>query len=266
MIFTPFAFVKGPVTGGGLDPDATAYLDEVTAQGGTFTQTQEDAVYNLFTSLKNANLYSKIKAMYPLVGGTANSHAINACNIGTYTLTFYGGWTHTSVGMSANGSTAYADTGLQVGTAVTVDNYHMSYRQTETSPTNTGWDGYYRSSEGKVAGFNLNTGGQIGLGLWFLAGSIGTLSNYTDVFTGTRTSTTNGILYNNTNAFYTDSVTRSEFSTFGNFFIGCLNENGSPNYYNNNDYNFFTLGDEITSGEITDWSTIWNDYITEMGR
>lgn len=264
MIFTPFAFVKGPVSG--LDPDAAAYLAEVTAQGGTYTSTQETGVNNLFVSLKAANLYTKIKAMYPFVGGTANSHRINACNIGTYTLTFNGGWTHTTVGISANGTTAYADTGLEVGTNVVVDNAHFCYRQTETSPANAGWDGYYRSSEGKVFGFNLITGTQCGLGLWYLAGNQGTLSNYTDVFTGTRTSTTNGVLYNNTNAFKTDLTTRSEFTTKGNYFIGALNENGTANYYNKNDYNFYTIGDEITSGEITDWSNIWNDYITDMGR
>lgn len=266
MNFTPFGFRNVAAVGGGLDPDASTYLAAVTAAGGTYTPTQETAVNNLFVNLKANSLYTKILALYPFVGGVAAAHAINACNIGTYTITFTGGWTHTASGITANGTTARADTGLQVGTPITVDNAHYSYRQSNTTPQSSGWDGYYRSAESKAFGLNLTTGGQISLGLYDLAGSRGALPNFTDVFTGTRTSTTNGVFYRNATAFFTLGTTRTEYTTKGNYFIGALNENGTANYYNNNRYNFYTLGTKILSTEISAWSTVWNTYITEMGR
>lgn len=263
MIFAPFSFRQSV---SGIDPNAQAYLNEIITQGGTYTDSQGTAVNNLFVSLKSAGLYSKMVAMYPFVGGTANSHAINACNIGTHTITFFGGWTHNSSGITANGSTSYADTSVEMKTDIVFPDAHYSFRQTQTSPTNSGWDGYYESSTSTVFGCNLITGTELGLGLYYLAGSQGALTNYTDVMTGVRESTGTGVFYTNSTAFKTDSNNRSEFSVARNYFIGALNENGTANYYNTNKYNFYTLGTKILSSEISSWSTIWNTYITEMGR
>jgi hypothetical protein len=270
MIFSPFAYKQQIISGGvPLDPDAENYLDAVISAGGSYTSTQETAVNNLFVSLKNAGLYSYLIAMYPLVGGTSSSHAINACNIGTFTLTFFGGWTHTTSGITANGSTSYATTNCVPRIDIPFPNAHFSFRQTQTSPANVGWDGYYKPANGKVFGCNLTTGGQLGLGLWFLSGSLGAISDYTTVMTGVKSANNVGVFYTNNTAFYTDTETRTDFSGpeySSGYFIGALSENGTANYYNNNIYNFYTLGYAIPSGNIGTWSTIWNTYITEMGR
>lgn len=277
MIFAPFAFKEQKVSGGvPLDPDAAAYLAAVTAAGGTYTPTEETAVNNLFVSLKSTGtvggtFYDRIFAMYPMVGGTGASNAVNGKTPGTRNLTLFGGWTHTSSGMTANASTSYADTGVSIDGDFTFPSLHYCFRQTGTSPQNSGWDGYYNPGEGKVWGMNLQTGGQISLGLYMLAGSLGALPNYTDVMTGIRQEfgspgNNRGYLYRNSTLFYTDGPTRTAFTTDRNYFIGALNENGSPNYYNNNSYNFYSLGSAIDGTEMTDWSNIWNTYITEMGR
>jgi hypothetical protein len=253
------------------DPDAIAYLSQVTSEGGTFTSAQETAVNNLFYNLKQYGFYSKITALYPFVGGNAASHTLNAVDPtatgqGSGKIVFYGGWTHNSSGITANGSTAYADTQLQVDTDIVFPDAHFCFRQTNTTPQGVGWDGYYRGDEGIVFGCNLNTGDQVSLGLWFLSGSLGSLSNYTSIITGVREAIGTGVLYEGTSAFYTDSTNRSAFTTKGNYFIGALNENGSANYYNNNQYNFYSLGTKILSSEIVNWKAIWNQYINEMGR
>jgi len=270
MIFAPFAYRQQVVSGPSLDPDAATYLAAITTAGGTYTPTQQTAVNNLFVALKSGgtgtSFYSRLVGMYPMVGGTGASNAINAKSPGTYNLTLFGGWTHTSSGMTANGSNSYANTGISIDSVVQFPDAHFSFRQTNTTPQNVGWDGYYNSSEGKVFGCNLVTGGQVSLGLWFLAGSLGSLPDYTSVMTGVRPSASTGYLYKDGVVFYTDTNTRTAFTTDNNYFIGALNENGSPNYYNNNSYNFYTLGSSISGGEVGAWAGIWNTYITEMGR
>lgn len=270
MIFAPFAFRQQVVAGSSLDPDAATYLAAITTAGGTYTPTQQTAVNDLFVSLKaggtGTSFYSRLVGMYPMVGGTGASHAINAKSPGTFDLTLYGGWTHTSSGMTANSSNAYANTNINIDSDITFPGLHYSFRQTGTSPQNSGWDGYYSSGEGKVWGLNLNTGGQISLGLYMLAGSLGALPDYTSIMTGVRPTSGNGYLYKDGVVFYTDNNTRTEFSTNRPYFIGALNVDGSPNYYNNNSYNFYTLGTSISGAEMGSWAAIWGTYITAMGR
>jgi hypothetical protein len=142
---------------------------------------------------------------------------------------------------------------------------HLSYRQTETSPQNSGWDGYWNGSP--LFGLNLTTGGQAGLGLYYLAGSQGVISDYTDIMTVTRTAINNGVFYTDTTALKTDTTNRADFPTGGNYYIGSLNDqNGTPNYYNNNKYNYYTLGTKILPADITNWVNTWNTFLTEMGR
>jgi hypothetical protein len=86
--------------------DATAIVDE----------TIRSAINTLVLDLKGASLWTKMKALYPFVGGSATSHKYNLKNPldtdAAYRLVFYGGWTHSSTGALPNGTNAYADTRL----------------------------------------------------------------------------------------------------------------------------------------------------------
>jgi len=65
-------------------------------------------------TLRANNLLVKCKAIYPFVGGTAFTHKFNLLNPldtdAAYRLTFFGGWTHNSNGVTPNGVNAYANT------------------------------------------------------------------------------------------------------------------------------------------------------------
>lgn len=94
--------------GSGLDPDVDAFL---TATAIT-DSTQVAAVAQLVADLKTDGLWSKLKAIYPFVGGTAAAHKFNLKDPrdldAAFRLTFVGGWTHSATG--AMPSSAYADT------------------------------------------------------------------------------------------------------------------------------------------------------------
>ena len=85
------------------DADAAAYLAAVVSAGGTVDGTITSAVETLFTSLKSNSLYNDILIMYPMIGGTLASHAINAKSPATYDLTWYGTPTANLDGTYING-------------------------------------------------------------------------------------------------------------------------------------------------------------------
>jgi hypothetical protein len=92
--------------------DAWAFLDAA----GITSSRQQEAVIQLVRDLKQARLWTKMKAIYPFVGGTASSHKWNLKDArdvdAAFRLTFSGGWTHSSNGALPNGTNAYADTNM----------------------------------------------------------------------------------------------------------------------------------------------------------
>jgi hypothetical protein len=93
-----------------VDPDAQAFI---TAAGIT-DPTQQSAINTLVVDLKSDGLWTKMIAIYPLVGGTASSQKYNLKDPRdldvAYRLTFYGGWVHDSNGITGNFTNTFADT------------------------------------------------------------------------------------------------------------------------------------------------------------
>ena len=89
-----------------LDLDALAFL---TAAGIT-DSTIISAINTLVVSLKNFGIWTKMRAIYPFVGGTALTHKWNLKDPRdldiAFRLVFSGGWTHSSTGALANGTNA----------------------------------------------------------------------------------------------------------------------------------------------------------------
>ena len=104
-----------------VDPDAQAFI---TAASIT-DPTQQSAINQLVVDLKGYNIWTKFKAIYPIVGGSASSHAVNLKTPGTFNLTFASGWTHSANGMTP--SNAYADTFFNSSINGQQDSQHISY-------------------------------------------------------------------------------------------------------------------------------------------
>ena len=99
MITFPFGFYKGL----GLDSDAQAFI----AAAGISNPTEISAINTLVLDLKNNNnLWTTLKAIYPMVGGTATSCKFNLKDPrdlnAAYRLQFNGGWTFSSTGAKPN--------------------------------------------------------------------------------------------------------------------------------------------------------------------
>jgi len=264
MIINSFVFVSG------FDADAQAFI---TAAGIT-NSTQQNAINNLVISLKGFNIWVKMKAVYPFVGGTSTTHKFNLKNPldtnAAFRLVFNGGWTHSATGALPGGINGYADTKLNMATNYSVNtSVHISY-YSRTS-------GAFTTQDMTVYNGTTFTG---------LAIQRGTAPNET-LFAANET--VNYISANDTNgaAFYISNRTALNVnngwrnstkvatgtSTAGarpslNMFLANINVNGSPNpgLYGKRECAFASIGDGLTDTEATNFYTAVQAYQTTLGR
>jgi hypothetical protein len=123
FLVNSFVYGSGAVP---LDPDAVAFLTAASITDAT----QQSAVNQLVVDLKGYGVWTKMKALYPFVGGTASTHKWNLKDPqdtnGAFRLTFSGGWTHSANGALPNGTNAYANTYLLPQTQISQNSVHVS--------------------------------------------------------------------------------------------------------------------------------------------
>lgn len=215
------------------------------------------------------SLDTKMKAVYPFVGGTASTHKFNFMNAAdtnaAFRLTFSGTWTHSSTGALPNGTNAFADTFVNASTNLTTPS-HLSY-YTRTN-ANTGSDqidigttNFWLSLWYKASGLDailarnqtvtvLLNGGAVtdsrGFGLTTKIGTTAKIfKNATQVASATDTGTT----YPNTN-----------------IYIGAANFANTPNLYTNRQCSFSSIGDGLTDAESANLYTLVQTLQTTLGR
>jgi hypothetical protein len=98
--------------------------------------------------MKADGIWTKMKAIYPFVGGTASTHKYNLKDPrdldAAFRLVFNGGWTHSSNGALPNGTNGYADTAIN---------------NTNLSGTDFSWGFYSRTnSDGLIADLGFGAG------------------------------------------------------------------------------------------------------------
>jgi len=130
-----------PVTCPFVNIQAQAYWNALTAANGGLEV--DGALYGISTcQLKQAidTWFIDITiaggafvAVYPYIGGTAATQAVNAVNPGTFNLLFIGG-THTSLGTSFDGLSEFANT-QYLASGLLPGNMHISARYTRFSGT-----------------------------------------------------------------------------------------------------------------------------------
>jgi hypothetical protein len=110
--FSRFGLSKTP--GLVTDFDAAAFIETA----GLNNDTQAVAINTLVLGLKANNLWTKMVAIYPFVGGSAYTHRFNLKNTSLYPMSFAGGINHTSLGVVTTATNATATTGIVPRTAL----------------------------------------------------------------------------------------------------------------------------------------------------
>ena len=250
-----------------LDTDAQAFI---TAAGIT-NSTQKNAINQLVLDLKSYSLWTKFSVIYPLVGGTATSHKYNLKDPRdldvAYRLTFFGGWTHNSNGITGNGTNGYANTFAKMNTAAIPDrlNHYSSYSRTVPSGGLRHIMGILDfNSPFKMFGYGQEQSINFVPALQSYS-SLGFGFNGAGFFNGTVTSNSVGSFYRN--GTFVQNQTPISMTTQSDFYIGAVNVVGSSPYdYNNTNFAFISLGGALTATDAANFYTAVQAFQTTLGR
>lgn len=256
------------------DSDAQSFLNAAQITD----LTQANAINTLVVGLKNASLWTKMKAIYPFVGGTATTHKWNLKDPrdldAAYRLAFFGAWTHSSTGALPNGTNAYADSFITPSANLNANSTHASYYSRTNVTTNAGteigtwYSGYnygielnlYRSVAAQKTAAIINSGG----GAAQING--GSVTPTTGLLVGSRTSNSNGFVSKNGATIGTNTTTvTTQLSTF-KIYLGAANNFGTAGAYSNKESAFASIGDGITESEATTLNTLVTNFETTLGR
>jgi len=272
------ANVNRPIsTAPAYDADATAFF---TAASITDT-TQKSAVNTLVLSLKSANIWTKIKALYPIVGGVASSHSVNLKQPGTFNLSFATGWTHSSTGMTPNGAT-YANTSLIPNTHLTSNTHHLSfYSRTELSSSASDLACQSIQAASSQYGYMILSARDtvINVGPYFQQQTQNSnrlnpaITSTAGFYNGSRTSSTSFKAYVNGSLVGTNTNTASSISSYlpvNSLYLGAfnLNNNGviSTLSYSTRECSFASIGDGLSDAEALSFYNAVQTYQTTLGR
>ena len=261
--------------------EALIYLNRVVQSGGTVNATASAATITLFTSLVSNNLWDKIYAMYPVLGGIAASHTINArSSVGTYDLTFNGGWTHNSSGMKGNGTNGYAQTNFNPNTVMgNGGTSHLSVYVNLQGSGDRIYDMGVATTDSGLNGMlniaakrSLTTGNNTLFDAGDYNGGIGRVQTTTQtsasgMTVGSYRSATDKTLYRN--GLNIATQTTNNPSAYANRTLVIAAQSSLDSniaYYSDNRYGFATIGSGLTNTDIVNLSSIINTYQTSLGR
>lgn len=238
------------------DADAQAFI---TAAGIT-DNTQKSAINQLVLDLKSYSLWTKFKAIYPVVGGSASTHAVNLKAPGTYNLTFASGWTHSSNGMTPLNT--YANTNLNDDSVLSLNSVHISY--------------YSRTNSN---GTEIEMGVGLGDGLFIEARTSGTsyyrvhsssLLSHSDsdsraFYLANRTASNLMNAWKNSSKVATGTGVSTIKQNY-NIYLGNLNNAGTTPYPSTKQCAFASIGDGFTDTEAANFYTAVQTYQTTLSR
>jgi hypothetical protein len=246
---------------GGIDPDAQAFI---TAAAIT-DPTQQAAINTLVVDLKGYSIWTKMKALYPFVGGTSTSTSYNLKNTTQYQISWNGGWTWGVNGVNGNAANSYGNTGF-IPSAVTAQNsfaYGFYSRTNNDSLTvdmgGVGSNGVYDMLFSRYSNQIYNV---INSGISY------TNSANTDsqgFYIGNRTASNVIKNYKNSSLLTTGSVVSSG-NVNGTLYIGAFNNNGALQYSTNRQYALSFISDGLTDTEAANLYTAVQAFQVALAR
>jgi len=272
LVFSKQSGAIGYLTMGrqSYDSDAQSFL----IAAGITDITQQTATNDLVTDLKGYNIWTKMKAIYPVIGGTATSHKFNLKDPrdldAAFRITFIGGWTHSSMGIVPNGSNTIADTNLIPTSSLTSGDTHFAiYNRTNATPaiamgmftafglpdnrwilqdfSTTMYSDHYQ-----YAGNRLTVG----------------ISDYRGLWVSSRVSNTHTI-YRNGSVSNSQSTTPAGFSALTEtVYIQTMNPIGNINLpqYASGVVPFASIGTGLTNTDVSNLYTAVQKFQTTLGR
>jgi hypothetical protein len=256
----------------GIDTDAQAFITAASITDST----QQSAINTLVTQLKTYGIWTKMKALYPFVGGNATSHKFNLKDPrdldAAYRLIFNGGWVHSATGAKPNGSNGYAMTYLSPSTSLTNNNYHLSYYSREQITTGNSVDmGCSDTTTQMISATHWYQSANVkGCVMGSFSGALtvtSTNSNTLGLLIGTRTSSTLAKQYMNGVQDGASVTTLNTYSLLSRYVVlGGNYVSGGVTEFTTRQSAFASIGDGLTDAEATNFYNAVQTFQSTLGR
>jgi len=258
-----------------VDPDAQAFI---TAAAIT-DPTQQAAINTLVVDLKGYNVWTKMKALYPIVGDTASQQKYNLKDPrdldAAFRLQFLGGWTHSVNGALPNGTNAYADTFLNPSVNLISGNNHIGYYSRTDASTNSIEIGTGNASGLLSPHLRIRLNGFFGFTntLMYVSGDSlsqnqtnSTNTNSTGHYIGNILAFNNRKTYKNGNISGLNTLNYANELNNANISLAAYNQNGTNFLYTTKECAFASIGDGLTDTEAANFYTAVQAFQTTLGR
>lgn len=249
------------------DADAQAYIN---ANDAITNQSDANAINTFFTGLKSDGIYTKIKAMYLPIWGSASSSKWNLVNPldtdAAFRLTFSTGWTFSSSGMTPNGTSAYANTNLKLITHTTSTNISAgSYSRTNNTSNGVLFGAVTNAGEGTTIFPNFSGTAYYSANNLTSNGSL-TATNTTGFFITNKFANTTIKFYRNGSSIATFTPTTGNVAPDAFLFISARTVIPSTvDSYDNRQQSFIYVGNTLTDTEATNFYNRVNTLMTYFG-
>ena len=266
MILATHGFLASSI--GQFDADAVAFFNRVTTAGGTLSVTEQNAVNTLVSQMKTDGIWTKMKAIYPMVGASAAACAQNLKS-SSFTGTFSSGWTFASTGVTPNGTSAFMNTGFNPTGNLSINSQCYGYY----SRSNTA-----AGSKMEMGGYDPVSGADADIGLLakftgnlfyaIIGGSTYPSSSNTDsrgLFIINRTSSSNVKGYKN-NSLVINATNSTVILLNLVIYIGCRNTNTGPGDFSDRECAFSFISDSLTDTEASNFYTAVQAFQTTLSR
>ena len=249
-----------------FDPDAQAFITAAAITDAT----QKRAIETLVVDLKGYGIWTKMKALYPFVGGTAAQHKFNLKNPidsdSAFRLVFSGGWVHSSNGALPNGTNSFADTFFIPLNNTAINSFTFStYTRTNTTGLFVDLGGVGTPGTGEIFSFNRHADQQFSVINSAVAYTTNAVTDSLGLSSYTRSGATTIKNYKN-GVLKTTGTTASTNNCAGRLYIGATNGNGTANFYSNRSLGFAHTGDGLTDAETTNLYTAVQAFQTTLSR
>ena len=245
------------------ESDAQAFI---TAASIT-DPTQQSAINQLVVDLKGYGIWTKMKALYPFVGGTSSTHKWNLKDPrdldAAFRILWNGGVTHSANGVLFGGVNGYGDTKLIENTSLNSNDSHISiYSRTNVSGVQCDIGAANSSTQSNIFP-NLS-------GVFYprvQASNSGTAVslNTQGLFIANRVNSTQVQGWRNTTKYTISSNSTGKVTV--PFWLGDLNNNGVSGVVNSTkQLAFASIGDGLTDTEAANFYTAVQTFQTTLGR
>jgi hypothetical protein len=252
-----------------LDPDAQAFLTATGITDATITS----AINTYVLDLKGFGIWTKMKAIYPIVGGTAATHKFNLKDPrdldAAFRLSFFGGITHSVNGMQGNAINGYIRTyfnpSIQLSNPAHLSLYVYDNLTTSTDQIDMGCLDLsnrflWISTRYNGSGFNnflgRNTSGSVLQDAGINADARGQYQ--TNKVVTTAKLHKNGVV--------ADTKTDSQLQPNIEIYLLAYNNVGTPIFYSNRTISLPKIGEGLTDTEAANLYTADQTLQTLLGR